>query len=94
MRFLKLHPDNSIQKQFRFEFPAPRKNRWQYKEIAGIPYYEIYYLNFASHKFAADARREGCRCISILQTVRNEADTAKSCDLFFANKSSFRAICN
>jgi len=48
-----------------------------------------YYLDFASHKFAVDARREGCRCISILQAFRNEADAAKSCDLFFANKSIF-----
>jgi len=46
-------------------------------------------LIFASHKFAVDARREGCRCISILQAFRNEADAAKSCDLFFANKSIF-----
>jgi len=47
------------------------------------------FLDFASHKFAADARRERRRCISILQAVRNEADAAKSCDLFFANKSNF-----
>jgi len=48
-----------------------------------------YHLNFAPHKFAADARREGRRCISILQAIRNEADAAKSCGSFFANKSGF-----
>ena len=50
---------------------------------------KIYYLSFASHKFAADVRRERCRCISILQTVHNEADAEKSCDFFSANKSRF-----
>jgi len=50
---------------------------------------ENYRLNFAPHKFATDARREGRRCIGILQALRNEADAAKSCGLFFANKSGF-----
>ena len=54
---------------------------------------EYWNLDFASHKFAVDARCEGCRCISILQAFRNEADAAKSCDLFFANKSIFWTIC-
>ena len=70
-------------------------------------YSACYNLSFASHKFAADARRERCRCISIprvtrgkLQiyharsvTVHNEADAEKSCDFFSANKSSFCTIC-
>ena len=39
-------------------------------------------------------RRLDCIIRHWRKVLRNEADVAKSCDLFFANKSSFRAICN
>ena len=47
------------------------------------------YLNFASRKFGADARRERSRCISILQTARNVADAPKSRDFPFRQTPAF-----
>jgi hypothetical protein len=38
-------------------------------------------LIYSRAKFAADARRKGCRCISIPQALCNEADAAKSARL-------------
>ena len=38
-------------------------------------------------------RRLDCIILHWRKVLRNEADVAKSCDFFFANKSSFRTIC-
>ena len=55
-----------------------------------------YYLNPASAEFAGDARRQGRRCIRILQVLANAADSAKSAlpegRLFSKNPSFFVAF--
>jgi len=52
-----------------------------------------YNLNPASAEFAGDARRQGRRCIRILQVLANAADSAKSAlpegKLFSKNPSTF-----
>jgi hypothetical protein len=44
---------------------------------------------FCTRKFGADVRREGRRCISILQALRNETDAPKSRDRLFRRTSAF-----
>ena len=47
------------------------------------------YLNFASRQFGADIRRQGCRCIDILQALANAADAPKSRDYFALRIEAF-----
>src|ERR1035437_175144 len=44
---------------------------------------------FCTRKFGADVRREGRRCISILQALSNETDAPKSRDRLFRRTSAF-----